>query len=480
MAFSFLQRLLTSKRNAPQPVRRPNILFIMADQFRADALGATGGWTRTRNLNRLAERGVVFENVYANSVECIPSRISLATGLYPHQTGIDINRTCTLNPDFPNWMQALEQVGYQTSLIGKTHLHPHEGDLNDRIDLMHGYGLQNVDEITGPRASAFVKSNMTRLWEEQGLLKAYQDDFSDRFGNKPFVARPSVLPLELYYDRYVGDSACRQLRELANDRPWFTWVSFGGPHEPWDAPEPYASMYRAEDMPKPIPRPSAGAAQGLLKEAYASTYTGPDISPEEVAALRANYAGNVTLIDDEIGRVLKVVDELGQTENTLVIFTSDHGEMNGDFGLIYKSNFLDPAARVPLIVAWPGRTNGERSKALIELMDVAATMLDYADAKLPEASRAISFRNVIEGHQTAHRDSVLSEFAGHGCLITSRYKAEFDLCGQPSLLIRREYDAFEQNDLVSDSRLSGSVAALQSAYFARKKKTPNVTEAVIQ
>jgi hypothetical protein len=186
---------------------RPNILFIMADQFRADALGCVGGVARTPNLDALAARGWLFTNAYANSAECIPSRISLATGLYPHQTGIWINKSCTLDPAFPNWMQSIEAVGYATSLFGKTHLHPHSGDLRDRLELMHRYGLQTVDEIGGPRASAGLRSNMTELWEQQGVWTRYREDFKDRFATKPFVARPSPLPLDLYYDVYVGRTA---------------------------------------------------------------------------------------------------------------------------------------------------------------------------------------------------------------------------------------------------------------------------------
>ena len=418
---------------------RPNILFIMADQFRADAVGCIGGYTRTPNLDNLAGDGWIFTNVFANSAECIPSRISLATGLYPHQTGVDRNIECTLNPDYPNWMQAIAAVGYRTSLFGKTHLHPHAGDIRDRLPLMHRYGLQTVDETVGPRASAHVRSNLTELWESQNVWQAYREDFKERFATKAFLARPSTLPLELYYDCYVGSSARAHLEGLAGDESWFCWVSFGGPHEPWDAPEPYASMYAPADMPPPRPRTRhSDAAGGLLQSLYSSdTYCPDDLSAEDIAAMRANYAGNVTLIDDEIGKIIETVRRRGELEQTLIVFTSDHGEMNGDYGLIYKANFLDPAIKVPLIIVPP--RFGDRKKAagrncsdLIELMDVGATMTSYAGAPNPALSQARSLRARMELQELNHRSMVVSEFGGHSCVITERLKVEFELarkCG---------------------------------------------------
>jgi arylsulfatase len=179
---------------------QPNILFVMADQMRADALGLVNGWTQTPNLDRLARVGFLLHGVITNSAECIPARFSLALGLYPHQTGVWENGVHTLNPQFPNWMQAVERAGYRTSLFGKTHLHPHEGDLRDRVHLMHAYGLQVVDETTGPHASAHVLSNMTQSWQELGLWERFREDLAERIRSQRHVARPSVLGAEHHYD----------------------------------------------------------------------------------------------------------------------------------------------------------------------------------------------------------------------------------------------------------------------------------------
>jgi arylsulfatase len=461
---------------------RPNILFILTDQFRADALGCVGGWVRTPNLDAIAARGSLFTNAFANSPECVPSRISLATGLYPHQTGVDRNCACTLDPETPNWMKAVADAGYQTSLFGKTHLHPHTGDLRERLPLMHRYGLQVVDETTGPRAAASVVSNMTVLWDSLGHWDAYKADLRERFAAKPHAARPTSLPLPLYYDRYVADAARRHLESLPRERPWFCWVSFGGPHEPWDAPEPYASMYDPRDMPAPSPRIETGELGGLLQRAYGSSRHSPALTDGEIAEMRANYAGSVTLIDDEIGRVIELLRERGDLERTAIVFTSDHGEMNGDHRLIYKSNFLDPAIKVPLIVVPPGGGNagrcGWRSTAIVELMDVGATMLDFAAAEVGRDMQSRSLGGVIEGRLSEHRSVAVSEYLGHACVVSERYKAEFDERGAPTLLFDRQEDRQEQRNLVRDDRYSETLLELLGRYHALRETSPPVTGVV--
>lgn len=451
----------------------PNILFLMADQMRADALGIVNGWVRTPNLDRLAREGFLFHGVITNSAECIPARFSLALGLYPHQTGVWENGTYTLNPECPNWMQAVERAGYRTSLFGKTHLHPHEGDLRDRLHLMHAYGLQVVDETTGPHASAHVLSNMTQSWQEQGLWEQYREDVVDRVRTKRHVVRPSVLGPEHHYDVYVGRQAASYLEGIGDDpQPWLCWVSFGGPHEPWDAPEPYASLYEGTDVGSPIPRLRGHEqVRGLLRRAFDSAHYSPQLDPDEARALRANYAGNVTLIDDQIGNILEILRKRGELDRTLILFTSDHGEMNGDQGLLYKANFLDPAIQVPLIVR-PPLGGGRELRVIAEWMDVGATLVDYAGGSLSGLSHARSLRPLIESRATEHRDFAVSEFLGHTAIVDQCWKIEFDPDGLPTLLFDRANDPQEQVNLVDDNRYEGVIAALRERLTAFRAATP--------
>ena len=433
--------------------KRPNILFVMADQLRWDALGCTGGWVHTPHIDRIAGEGVLFPNCVTGSPVCVSARISLATGLYCHNTGVWNNGSFTLPVTTPTWMQAIRRAGYRTSLFGKSHLYPHGPDLRETTHLMNAYGLDDVDEIAGPRASASVVSHMTARWDALGLWQRYREDYAERFAHNPFVARPSPLPLEEYADVYVGQQAARYLESYERSEPWFCWVSFGGPHEPWDAPEPYASMYDPDTMPPPTPVPdwSERRVQGGLDWRLQHL---PGLSAEDVRAMRANYAGNVTLIDDQIGEILKVVSARGELDNTIIAFTSDHGEFNGDHGLVYKSAFLDGAVRVPLIVRTAqspaSAAGGQRCQAPVELADLGPTLVELAGGELGYQQFAVSLCPALDDPASQPRLSALSELNGEIMALTSEWKIALNRSGEAYMLIDTVNDPDEQRNLAGD------------------------------
>lgn len=427
--------------------RPPNILFLMTDQQRFDAIGSVGGWVRTSALDRIAAEGVTFTACHTTSPLCIPARFSLALGLHPHATGIWNNGPYTLAPTAANWMQAVRAAGYRTSLFGKTHLHARSTDLRAAEGHLRAIGLDDVDETGGPHANVMLTSHLTARWAAKGLWDIYRRDFEERAARGPFAA-PSPLPLQEYADVYVADRAVEYLRDYQRSEPWFCWVSFGGPHEPWDAPEPYASLYEPDDMPLPRPKPSedfprpAGLADARKEHVFA---------PGQIAALRANYAGNVTLIDDQIGRILAVIEARGELADTAIVFTSDHGEMNGDAGWLYKGNFLDPAVRVPLLVrpaaGFGSFPSGRRSERLVELADVGATIAEFAGAVRPAASTAISLGAAIRNPDVQHRAEVLAEVRGESMLVTDAWKIVLNAEGEPYQMFDRRADPLETRNL---------------------------------
>ena len=428
---------------------KPNILFLMTDQQRWDAMGCSGGWVRTPALDRIASEGVRFTQCVTTTPICIPARVTLATGRYPHNNAVWNNMDYVMPPEGPTWMRALRGLGYRTSLFGKTHLHPHRGDLRDREDLLHAYGLDDVDEIGGPRASARVMSHMTAMWQDKGLLDAYRADFDERFANKPHVARPSVLPLEDYADVYVGQQAKRYLAEYARDEPWFCWVSFGGPHEPWDAPEPYASMYEPDAMPAPVPGSvdEQPRPRGWLDKRLESA---PVFDAGDEAAMRANYAGNVSLIDDQIGQIIDVIEQRGELDNTVIGFTSDHGEMNGDWGLIYKMVFLDGSVRVPMLVRTPATARDATANVNdtpVENCDLGPTLVELAGGELEHRQFARSLVPVLTDPDAAPRDDAISEFRGEFMLMTRDWKMALNREGRTYLLFDRNADPDESRNL---------------------------------
>jgi len=432
------------------PDRRPNILFVLTDQQRWDALGYIKDWVDTPNLDRLAAEGICYSRCITTTPICIPARVTLATGRYPHNNSVWNNIQYTLPPDSPTWMRTIRDLGYRTSLFGKTHLHPHQGDLREREHLLHSYGLDDVDEIGGPRASAWVESHMTETWANKGLLEDYRADYEDRFNTKPHLVRPSVLPLGDYADTYVGQKAKQYLSEYDRQEPWFCWVSFGGPHEPWDAPEPYASMYDPDQMPSPVPRSEDQHARPRGWVDFYMDRFAPNLEPGDAGTMRANYAGNVTLIDHQIGEILSVIEDRGEMENTVVAFTSDHGEMNGDWGLIYKMNFLNGALRVPMIVRTPetaAANGGITNDSLVENCDIGPTLVELAGGEIDYRQFAESLCPSMASSDIEHRPDGLSEFRGEFMIMNREWKMAINREGQSYLLFDLQNDPDESRNL---------------------------------
>ena len=463
---------------------KPNILLLMTDQQRWDAMGCSGDWVQTPHLDRIAREGVRFTNCVTTSPVCIPTRLSLATGLYPHNTHVWNNMNHQMLPETPTWMQAMREAGYRTSLFGKTHLHPHNGDLRAHEDLMNAYGLDDVNEIGGPRASANVLSHMTAEWEAKGLWDGYRADYRERFSTKPYLVRPSTLGLENYADVYVGQQAKHYLQDYDRQEPWCCWVSFGGPHEPWDTPEPYASMYDPEQMPPAVPRPPTGEGpQGHLDRLMRRM--NPAFEPGEIGKLRANYAGNVTLIDAQIGELLDTIAARGELERTIIVHTSDHGEMNGDYGLIYKSNFLNGAVRIPLLVRIPDasglqtpptttmedRPTGTICESPVEWIDIGPTLVELAGGELAHRQFGKSLCPVLTAPETTHRDFAISEIEGEVMLLNREWKAALNTNGEVYLLFDVQNDPNETNNLAGQPEIADVETALRLQILERLMQT---------
>jgi arylsulfatase len=452
---------------------KPNILFIMCDQLRADALGCTGNWVKTPNIDRIARDGVRFSNCVTNSPVCLPARISLATGRYPHNTGVWDNCPFELPEGTPTWMAAIRAAGYRTSLFGKTALHRRGPDIRKFEHVLNSYGLDDVDEIRGPRASADTICHMTAHWDSLGLLEAFRKDIKERSGKNKTLVRPSPLPLVEYYDVYVGQQAKNYLRNYKRAEPWFCWVSFAGPHEPWDTPEPYASMYRADDMPEPIKRPQVRAhgPKGELDQKFTESPGKIDNARE----LRASYAGKVTLIDDQIGEILKQIESRGELDRTVILFTSDHGEMNGDYDLIHKSNFLNPAVRIPLIASTPEMKGSSLSGKIIdspvELFDAGPTLSDFAGARIGYRHFARSLAPLLQDPNADHRAFGMSELLHEIMYLDREWKLMLNRDREPYRLFDVKKDPHEMEDLMGQKEHEDLIAELKRKVLDRCEHT---------
>ena len=427
--------------------KQPNILFIMTDQFRGDVMSCVGGPARTPNLDGIASEGVCFTNCSTAAPLCVPARVSMMTGKYPHTTGAWDNAAYVLSPEANLWTKEIKKLGYQTAVFGKLHLHTDFGDMIAREPIVHGYGFDVVNEVSGPHSTCQTRTHLGEEWKRKGLWDAYCADMLAR--NSPF-AKPSPLPLEEYYDVYVGRRAKEYLEAYQGEQPWFCHVSFGGPHEPWDTPEPYASLYAPEDMPDPLPR-MRHLGENRPKGEFDRLAEKKKIqcTPETAREIRANYCGGVTLIDHMIGEIIEVIRKRGEWDNTVVLFTSDHGEMNGDHGIVNKRTFLRSALNIPLIVRTPetARSGGRQSDAMVSLLDVGPTLVDLAGGQLDYIQFGRSVRPVVDGLSQTHRDYILSEYGGEILYMDQEWKLVTNKRGEPYLLFCLPEDQDEQSDL---------------------------------
>ncbi len=432
-------------------VRRPNILLIMADQLRRDALGVYGSWAGTPHIDELARSSTIFDRAVTVSPACQPARLSLAMGQYPHNFGLWSNGPGFVPAGAPTWMSAIRDAGYDTSTFGKLHLGRLGKDLRENEDHAVSIGFDTVNEALDPRGCFAKMSHMTQAWADAGLLEAFRDDHADRLANAPLEARPSMLPLDLYYDVYVPSRAIDHIAALPADRPWFCNLSFPGPHEPWDAPEPYASMYAPEDAPTPVPvatdaEPAAPSYLDKMLRGVAHR------DRAVIAGLQANYAGSVRLIDDQIGRVLELIRERGEWEHTVIAITSDHGEMNGDHGRVYKGNFYQSAVSVPLIIRIPGVTRGERSAALVELHDVGPTLAELAAAPLVVEQFAQSLVPSCHDPTAPARAVHISEYKRDYMVSDGRYRLVVNRDAESVVLHDLQQDPGEQHNVLTGHR----------------------------
>jgi len=398
----------------------PNILLLMTDQQRYDSLGCYGSdFAHTPNLDRLATAGVVFENCYANNPICTPSRASLMTGKHIVDHGV-----CQLNDHLSHeqvlFPARLREQGYQTALFGKLHVsaaatesqtrHPHDGF--DSFELCNE-GCMHMD---APH-QAYAR------WLENKDPAFYKRLKAEGRG-------VTHVPQHLHMTHWAAERTMDFLaHERDPDKPFFCMMSVFEPHNPYEHyPQEMGALVDREAIPPPTPRGQGPEPADIARERQENYFANFDtLSPEDMATMRHGYHASVAYGDREFGRVLDKLDDLGLTENTLVIFTSDHGDMLGDHELLVKGAFFyDPNVRVPLMMRWPqGFDGGRRVGGLVQLHDLAATVL--AAAGVPEAenaSRMPDARDVLplaKGEARQAHDAVYCCYRNSGMSAGHRY-----------------------------------------------------------
>jgi len=435
--------------------RSPNILILMPDQQRADCMSCAGHpQIRTPNMDRLAAEGMRFTHACTVSPLCMPARASFISGVYVHNHDMWANRG-ELFPEEESLFRRLQHCGYTTGHIGKSHYYEHHAfHMREREPYMRARGFDYLHETTGPWATMRTDSYMTDLWREKGLLQAFRDDYQRRREHAPNIAVwPSPLPTELFMDSYIGGQAVRFIDEYGGDQPFALFVGFGGPHEPWDAPGEYATMYDPAGAPPRVEPADPGDWVGGPAAEWQRSGRQTAMTEDDIRRLRANYYGKITLIDHWFGEIFAACERKGIMNDLLVVFWSDHGEMAGDHGLLHKSRFFESALRIPLIVRWPGQiAAGQTSSTLAETVDIMPTILEAVGAEVPESCLGKSLWPALRDPSMKIRDATFSEVERGGrrnlMVRTERCKYAVHDDGEGYMLYDLAEDPDERNNLI--------------------------------
>ena len=454
--------------------RPPHILFILTDQLRADCLGSAGHpLLETSNIDRLATEGVRFANCFTTSPLCVPLRLSLTMGLYPHNSNMwQSDATCP--PDADTYMQRLRQRGYRTCSIGKNHLYEMENcDLYANEERYRAIGFDHIEDLSGTWGVIGGTSVYTDHLEQLGLLqelRRYLKDLEDQPDQeRRFIGEALPLPAEHYIDPFIAQRVEQYVEGYQGDQPSLVYVGFQGPHEPWDAPDEYVARFPLDRIPDPIPELPPGDWLPERSRAYqqwAQYYQPKD--PLDLKKIAARYLGKIMQIDEAVGRILQAYERRGWLENTAVILASDHGEMLGDLGRLSKSMFYESALRVPLIVRLPhGRQAGTVCEAFVELIDLYATLLDLAGGPANPHADSLSLLPLVRGRIDAGRDDVLGEVHAHYMLRTKGWKLVIGRDGQTLQLFDLERDPLEQRNLCGHPDFGQQEQELRSRLLTR-------------
>ncbi len=412
---------------------RPNLLFIMDDQHRHDYLTAAGAsFLRTPNLDRIAASGVRFTQCFTNAPVCAPARIGLASGLQPARLGC-LDNKCYLPRHITPYYARLRDAGYRVGCVGKLDLakpDPYNGRHGDRPSVF-GWGFTHPVECEGKMHAGMADEprGPYGFWlQEQGLFERFRKDYAVRQANGWIrdASHDSVLPAWAFEDTYIGRRAVEWIDNVPDDYPWHLFVSFVGPHDPFDPPTTYADRYRDAAMPPALRSRHEGKPNWINARRTS-------LSDDEVAVTRRQYCAAVELIDRQVGEIVAAVARRGMGENTCIVFASDHGEMLGDHGLYTKSVPYEPALRVPLLVSGPNIPGGRTSDALVELIDIHPTLCALAGLPGREGLDAKDFGPVLTGARSTHREEAASALRAFRLVRTAGHKLVMHHTGETEL-----------------------------------------------
>lgn len=430
---------------------KKNVLFICCDQLRCDALGIYGNKVvKTPNIDRLFGEGVKFTNMFAAHAVCAPNRGAIATGRWPKVNGLVFN-AYVLPQEETTMMDVFRLHGYSTYGIGKMHFSPqwlNDWDSNGRGAVspqpepwqFPWLGFEHCslteDNRIGPYAD-YLKANGFDEW----------DDLHSFSMGKQHCTQASPYPEEHHQTTWITDRSIDFLKSRDKSKPFFMWTSYVDPHHPFNPPAPFDTMYAPEDMPPPIYKEGEHDKRSELFARYATganmghcTYDGESMTDRDWQRIKAYYYGMISLIDKNVGRLVDYLKEIGEYDNTIFVFTSDHGEMLGDHHLLYKPTPFDCVTRVPFLIVGAG-VDSKDVDVLCRSLEIMPTILDAAGLVKPEFMNGISLIDHLQQSDVEPPfDNIVIENIDYHTLRDKKYR----------LSIYHQYSQGELYDLEND------------------------------
>jgi arylsulfatase A-like enzyme len=390
---------------------RPNVLFILSDQMKATASHLYGNpFCETPSLARLAEDGVLYENAITPHPLCMPARVSVWTGQFPHSHGGRRNET-PMPPGATHAFRLWKDAGYRTGLIGKNHCFVDAADL-DLFDVWCEIGHGGLPADPTTRGMDWFRP-IEAIHAGHATRRAMPKQ-SPRFGYAV-----TDYPLEDYSTGLVTGQTVRFL-EQHGDEPFALWVSYPDPHEPWEAPRQYAEMFPPDKIELPPFRAdefSDGTAPERNRILYEILGMDED-DPEHIYGVLGCYYAMTRFVDDGVGQILDALDRLGLREQTIVVFCADHGDFAGEHNMTTKGGvFYDCLTRVPLIVSWRGQIPASvRDESMVNLIDIVPTLLHLQGIEIPHSMHGEPLPTATDA---TPRDATFSEYGAGGPLFHS-------------------------------------------------------------
>ncbi len=432
-----------------------NLLFITTDQQRWDSLPCYGlDFMKTPNLDRLAAEGTVFEHCIVPSPVCVPCRAAIMSGQYPSTTGV-LGNGHWLPDSVPTWPALIGQ-NRRTAAIGKMHFHP--------WDSLEGFDERIMAE---DKRHIYLPDHHVQFLAAHGLDRPHPTTLPRYYES----LGASFTPRErrFHVDGFVGDSAARWIQENGGE-PFAAWVSFPGPHDPYDPPEELAGLYEDAPIPDPIGSPEELASKPpAQRDRGAGSLTNSmfrlDLSKatvEHYRQWRRHYYANITLIDEGIGKIVEALESRGVLDDTLIIYTSDHGDALGDHGLPFKAFFYDCMSRVPLIIRSPGVPSGQRADSLISSLDLVPLFYHACDTDPPSGLQGEDIRPIFDDPSVSIRDHVFCEIGGRMMVRTRTHKYAHYADGSSEL-----YDLVADPNEIENLAGQDSVSSVETALKSR-------------